>query len=112
MLTDPGAVPRHANPLPASGLREDDEEEQDDDVETSRLTAGIGTLHRNKEGDFVADGEGHAAATQARAGGRAAIVGRGLGSRAEAGRDSEDSSVAAAMERGSQVQPPIKWCHK
>ncbi|CAN0475500.1 unnamed protein product, partial [Hapterophycus canaliculatus] len=80
MLTDPGAVPRHAEPLPdpsevggddeerggagvypaTAGVSsaEDDEEEQEDDSETGRLTATTATTTRSGGGGGGGGGGG------------------------------------------------------
>lgn len=94
MLTDPGAVPRYASPLPdPSEIMETGgvEEDQGEDKETSRLTSGA----EMDEG--------------AAAGGGVSGAGNGLGAGGQL--DAPNNSETNEVSR-STPQTPIKWCHK
>lgn len=108
MLTDPGAVPRHASPIPTepsrATLSADSErgsgdggiEDTDvDDVETSRLTSGVDDRLTDRT-DGISNGSGGAA-----------FVGAGgtMG-------DGERGGLGPAGAGRSSKTPPVKWCHK
>lgn len=100
MLTDPGAVPRHATPVPSSSTPAEAAEDGEvgdnmlEEKETSRLTAAS-----EMEAGTIADGLPGA-------------NGGGGGGGVESQREPREHVPPAAGGVGDSVKPPVKWCHK